>query len=54
VIWVITCVLFNILGIALVWAGGWLQERLIRRRATIRALRVGSAPPLDGRAASPL
>jgi ABC-type dipeptide/oligopeptide/nickel transport system permease subunit len=42
--------LLDVLGVALILAGGWLDSRWRSRRARARA----AVPPLDGRASSPL
>jgi len=44
----------DLLGVAVIWAGGWFQNGLHRRRARARASGRTGLPPLDDRAASPV
>jgi hypothetical protein len=46
--------LLDPLGLALIWAGGWLDNRWRSHRARARAAVPSAVPPLDGRASSPL
>jgi hypothetical protein len=49
-IFVILFAMLDVLGVALILAGGWLDSRWRSHRARARA----AVPPLDGRASSPL
>ena len=46
--------LLDLLGVAMIWAGGSLQHRWYRRLARERAQATSASPPLDERAATPL
>jgi hypothetical protein len=46
--------LLDVLGVAMIWAGGWLQHRWYCRRARQRVPATSASPPLDERAATPL
>jgi hypothetical protein len=51
---VIEDVLLDLIGVVLIWAGGWLESRLRRRCVRARAPGPSVLPPLDDRAATPL
>jgi hypothetical protein len=51
---VIGCALLDILGLAMIWAGGCIESRLRSRRVQVRAPKATARPPLDDRAATPL
>ncbi len=51
---VIEFALLDLVGVAFIWAGGWLQNCLHGRRARARASRCAGLPPLDDRAPSPV
>jgi hypothetical protein len=50
----IESVLLDLLGLALIWAGGWVESRLRCRWVRPRAPGLTVLPPLDDRAATPL
>jgi hypothetical protein len=47
-------IMLDVLGVAMVWAGGWLENRWRVHWARARTPADVAAAPLDGRAASPL
>jgi hypothetical protein len=51
---IIEYILLDLIGLALIWAGGWLEGRLRRRWFRVRASELSGLPPLDDRAATPL
>jgi len=51
---IIEFVLLDLLGVALIWAGGWLESRLRGRWVKARVPGLTGLPPLDDRAATPL
>jgi hypothetical protein len=51
---VIEYVLLDLIGVVLIWAGGWLESWLRRRCVRARAPGPSGLPPLDDRAATPL
>jgi hypothetical protein len=51
---VIEYVLLDLIGVVLIWAGGWIESRLRRRCVRARAPGPSAFPPLDDRAATPL
>jgi hypothetical protein len=51
---VIEYVLLDLIGVVLIWAGGWIESRLRRRCVRARAPGPSGLPPLDDRAATPL
>jgi hypothetical protein len=53
-IFIIEFVILDVLGVALIWAGGWIESRLRGRWVRARAPGLAALPPLDDRAATPL
>lgn len=53
-IFIIEFVMLDVLGVALIWAGGWIESRLRDRRVRARAPGLTVLPPLDDGAATPL
>jgi hypothetical protein len=53
-LYVVYFALLDLMGVAMIWAGGWLQQRWYRRRAWERAPVASAVPPLDDCAATPL
>jgi hypothetical protein len=53
-LFVVYFALLDLLGVALIWAGGWLDNHWRSHRARARAAVPSAVPPLDDRAASPL
>jgi hypothetical protein len=51
---IIDFVILDVLGVALIWAGGWIESRLRRRWVRARAPGMTVFPPLDDGAATPL
>jgi hypothetical protein len=51
---IIECILLDLIGVALIWAGGWLESWLRSRWFSVRAPELTGLPPLDDRAATPL
>jgi hypothetical protein len=53
-IFIIEMISLNLLGVALICAGGWLERQLRGRWVRARAPGLTGLPPLDDRAATPL